>query len=440
MSNAPVQNQKLIAMVDIESGKESKHDDPHHALYGKELDNAINHRTWLQWLLLWFDKNLGISDLSKRQPGLHESTSLGYYGIRTYLFSFEPYKVRAVLSMCLSRDLTVCAHFNVIFFHMGVAFYSLILMSILAHKGYHENDYGIGPACTNPPTVNKDICSVENVLSQATNDFRFLIGFILAGYVGGIVSMWGRRRTNYASLCGNARNTVLTISSLLPDDRSNKQMMDVRSNMCRWTMLGYELAMMKARGVMDDDSARLYLEETGHLLPNEWECMCEGDRHTTAFYWVLTQARRLEQENKLSENYVILISNAISNIRSQANDLMSSLDRDSPFPYVALCGFLVKINIFIFTTWKAFLWSQWLFTMGANMFNQGKFWVDLFCTIVWNISYGGLYDLGYALYNPFGKRRIDVAHEPIGRGIFRLAKSLAQGDKIPPRMTKKGSF
>ena len=64
------------------------------------------------------------------------------------------------------------------------------------------------------------------------------------------------------------------------------------------------------------------------------------------------------------------------------------------------------------------------------MFHQSKFWIDLFCMVVWNLSYGGLYDLGYALYNPFGARRIDVAHEAIGGGIFKLAKSLAEGEKI----------
>lgn len=435
MTTVPVLNFGLNGM-DIESSKEGVTRDPNRALFGVELDEMKKNRTWLKWFKLWFYKNLNIADWGERQPGLKENTSIGYYGLKTHIFSYDPHKIRGILSMCLARDLTVCNHASLFFFHIGVALYAVILMSILAGSAYHENEYGVGPACTSPPSVNKDVCAVEGILNTATDDFRFLIGFILAGYVGGVISMWGKRRTNYASLCGNARNTVLTISSLLPDDKNDKEMMNVRYNMCRWTMLGYELAMMKARGVMDDESARCFLEERGYLLSKEWECMCEGDRHTTAFYWVLTQARRLEEKGKLRTDYVILISSAISNIRGQANDLMSSLDRDTPFPYVALCGFLVKMNIFIFTTWKAFEWSQWLFGMGHEMFHQSKFWIDLFCMVVWNLSYGGLYDLGYALYNPFGARRIDVAHEAIGGGIFKLAKSLAEGGKIPPLMTK----
>ena len=433
---ATIQNKTLLGVMDLEAGRESKDGWNSHKPYGKELDDAKKLRTWKQWLWKWTYKNLALGDCGERQPGLKENTSMGYYGLKTHLFTYDPSKVRSILSMCFARDLTVCNHMYVFFFHLFVIWYGLILMAILAHKAYHEGEFGTGPACLgSPSSVNTDMCMVENILSVATQDFRFLIGFILAGYVGGIVNMWYTRRNNYASLCGNARNTVLTISSLLPDDKSDKAMMDVRYNMCRWTMLGYELAMMKARGVMDDDSAQLYLEDTGHLIRGEWEQMCVGDRHTTCFYWVLTQARRLHEQGRLSEQYVLLISNAISNIRGQANDLMSSLDRDFPFPYTALCGFLVKINIFIFTTWKAVLWSQWLFSMGGDMFSLGRFWVDLFCTVVWNLSYGGLYDLGYALYSPFGPRRIDVAHEAIGEGIFKLAKSLAKADKIPPSMT-----
>lgn len=77
-----------------------------------------------------------------------------------------------------------------------------------------------------------------------------------------------------------------------------------------------------------------------------------GDRHTTVFYWIATFTARLERAKLIPTDYVILICNAVSSMRAQANDLMSSLDRDSPFPYVALCGLLVKINIFIFSTWK----------------------------------------------------------------------------------------
>ena len=55
--------------------------------------------------------------------------------------------------------------------------------------------------------------------------------------------------------------------------------------------------------------------------------------------------------------------------------------------------------------------------------------------IAWNISYGGLYELGYFLQNPFGSRRVDVAHEIIGDGINNLSKNLAAGRCVPNTMS-----
>ena len=115
MTSAPVQNKKLLAF-DVEAAKESKNNVTHHTPYGKEADELKKTRTWLQWLWKWFDKNLQLHDATKRQPGLRESTNIGFFGTTTHILSFNPSKVRSVLSMCLSRDLTVCDHMSVFFF------------------------------------------------------------------------------------------------------------------------------------------------------------------------------------------------------------------------------------------------------------------------------------------------------------------------------------
>ena len=41
------------------------------------------------------------------------------------------------------------------------------------------------------------------------------------------------------------------------------------------------------------------------------------------------------------------ISNAVLSMRAQANDLMSSLDRDLPYPYASIVGALVNFVIFL---------------------------------------------------------------------------------------------
>lgn len=94
----------------------------------------------------------------------------------------------------------------------------------------------------------------------------------------------------------------------------------------------------------------------------------------------------------------------------------------------------MQINIFIMCTWKAVEWSIWFHSVGQDeFFTAPRFWVDLFMLFSWNLSYASLYYLGAYLYNPFGNRRIDVAHEVIFNGIRKLSTELAIGSThLPP--------
>ena len=82
--------------------------------------------------------------------------------------------------------------------------------------------------------------------------------------------------------------------------------------------------------------------------------MVNGDRHTTVFWWLIVRLRQMRDEGLINKEDFTMLVEAVGSMRGQANDLMSSLDRDNPYPYVQLIGFLVKINLFIFSTWKAF--------------------------------------------------------------------------------------
>ena len=88
------------------------------------------------------------------------------------------------------------------------------------------------------------------------------------------------------------------------------------------------------------------------------------------------------------------------------------------------------------STWKGVLWSIWLHSMGGELFAQPKFYFDVLVLLSWNISYAALYDLSYTLHNPFGHRRLDVAHETIGGGIRRLSQQLMEGESHLPPKTK----
>lgn len=119
------------------------------------------------------------------------------------------------------------------------------------------------------PTRNRNICQLEDVLEQSTESFQWLIAFILSGFVTTSVTAWNTRRTNYASLCGNARNLNILLSSLLPIDREDKDLCKTRKTLARWVMLAFELAMLKARGHMDSDEGKDYLLSSGLLEEGE---------------------------------------------------------------------------------------------------------------------------------------------------------------------------
>ena len=59
----------------------------------------------------------------------------------------------------------------------------------------------------------------------------------------------------------------------------------------------------------------------------------------------------------------------------------------------------------------------------------------------WNVSYGGMYDLCKILHNPFGNRRVDIAHEAIQKGLRTLGDNLltATDHVMPPTMIQPGA-
>jgi len=379
----------------------------------------------------------------QREPGIVLASDDGFFGPdKKHIITYDASEMRTCCSPFLSPDLTV---FNSVFKwlkHIRIVSLAIILTLVL---GYNDNIFsdtsmGSTAACTeDDPARNRLICQLETVLEEATESFQWLIAFILSGYVAASVATWGRRRTNYASLCGNARNLNILLSSLIPLDKSNKYLTDSRTTLGRWVMLAFELSMLKARGKMDSEAGKEYLLSSGLMVKGEWEAMVNGDRHSTVFWWIAMKIQKLQSEGYLCVEYIVRLTASISSMRGQANDLMSSLDRDRPFPYVAICGFLVNCNLLLMSSWKAVQWSIWLRTFGGDLlFRSAKMWVDILTLFAWNISYASLYDLGYVLNNPFLDKRIDVAHETIFNGVRRLSSALAEGEsRLPPDLKQK---
>jgi len=195
--------------------------------------------------------------------------------------------------------------------------------------------------------------------------------------------------------------------------------------MLRWAVLGYELSVLKARGLMDDEKGREYLKSLRLLKDGEWECMVNGDRHSTVWCWIQSQARGLTEEGIIqSEVAFQTICQAVTLSRDKANDMMSCIDRDQPSPYSLACALLVNMNIVFETLSKGFKWAIMLNEVGSlfTLYSLPATWFDIVGLLFYTMIFAMLYDLCFVLYNPFGPRTlIDIPHSVVGAGIRKLA-------------------
>ena len=224
---------------------------------------------------------------TKSKAGLKEATSPSFYGgDSTHILTYDPALTMPFLSILLRRDLTVCSSIFSWLYHLILVVYALVLMLILGYNAFPDGEMGDGNACTTDSTHNHQMCQLNGQLIQAKGDFRFLIAFILAGYVGVTVTTWAVRRKNYAALCGNARNLTMLLSAAMPLDSSDEYIRNTRLLLGRWVMLAFELSILKARSHMDSEEGREHLLREGLIVPGEWEAMVPGDRHSTVLWWI----------------------------------------------------------------------------------------------------------------------------------------------------------
>ena len=388
----------------------------------------------------WFEKEPGLVEDHITQK-THKHHFFGEE--KDKILTYNGYFMRHCITPFISPDISVCFNLNVWLQHVVFLLYAVLSSFFWAENYFPDTEMGslsqAIPACPDKTLINRNMCKFEVQLSSAKGEFRFLIAFVLAGFVAAVIGRWKEIRTNYASLCGNTRNLLLNANSILPIKRMG-DITEPRKTATRYILMAFELAVLKSRGHMDSPQGKAYLEELSLLEQGEWESMIDGDRHTTVLYWVQSLITNFPANTHIDPNLGAKLCGDVSTFRAQANDMMSCLNRDFPFAYVALCGLLVKLNVFIFSTWKAVEWSIWIKTFGYDgMFWQLRFWSDILTLFVWNISYMALYDLGYYLGNPFGNRRVDCPHETIAAGLHKLGRELSNGDQkvLPPALMRK---
>jgi hypothetical protein len=388
----------------------------------------------------WIMRDVLKSPLLSGKPPSRTFVEVAAKGIQDcenpHITTFAPSDVRTFSALYLDRDLTVCHSSWFWTKHALYLLYALVIMYMFATTSFPDGEPGAGHTCD--PGLNVAMCQLEVTLDDAKSEFRFLIAFVLAGYVASTVAAWNRRRANYAALVGSTRDTTVHVNAFLGGD--DAEVVESRTTISRWINLAFEIAMLRPKAHMESDIGRDYLLGRALLIPGEWEAMVPGDRHTTVFVWIASALASLGRAGKVPPSWVDSMSNRLSSMRAACQDPMETLSSLAPYPYSSLTAALVSINIAIFCTWKGVSWACWAHEFGwAAVWAQPKMWADLVIMVSWNVSYQAMYDLAYVLHSPFGDRRIDIAHETIGHGVQRFSRAVSTaGQPMPPYFTGKG--
>ncbi len=197
---------------------------------------------------------------------------------------------------------------------------------------------------------NKSMCLLAKTLADGADSLRILSAFILGGFLVGSVQLWLERRTAYTALCGATRNLLINVCSIIPNPMDKKLF-------ARWAVLGFELSVLKGRGLIDYEEGRAYLDKLHLIEGDEWHSMVGGDRHTTVWFWIQVKAENLMRENEIQGLEFQTICQAVTLSRDMANDLMSCINRDQPPPYTFVCGLLININLLLLSLATGTKWA-----------------------------------------------------------------------------------
>jgi hypothetical protein len=156
----------------------------------------------------------------RNPPGVAFGSAPGFYTgtgpADPKIFSYNPGRLMTVSAPILLHDMTVCANTKIWFRMCGWLIYALTITLIIIGIGPRDPDMDPTTGGWSGIYSNRGVADLEIMLKARANEFRFLIAFILSGFVAMTVGIWKERRQNYASLCGTARNLTINLASLMP--------------------------------------------------------------------------------------------------------------------------------------------------------------------------------------------------------------------------------
>jgi len=233
-------------------------------------------------------------------------------------------------------------------------------------------------------------------------------------------------------LLGSIRNLIIQIGTLVRKHSINKVMnneeeeqenttwVDERHQMMRWAVLGFELAVLKARNEMDTDLGRKYLEGMELLREDEWENMVNEDRHTTVWYWIQRKAVTLTDQGVISsEQPLQTICTMVSCTQGIADDIMNEIGNDHCPVYTSVVGITICYTIGNFIFWKGFQWAIWFYDTNGAVWIEPRMYFEVLISIAYTTILACVFDIDKVMHNPFWFREIDL---PCEKHVFDLLK------------------
>ena len=289
------------------------------------------------------------------------------------------------------------------------------------------------------------------IVTGASDALNRLTSYIIATFVGLLVTRWYQRRLYYIGLLGNCKALVVLVHGFLAVPHTEAEALGgrvggaeqathdarltaaskARHSIARHIVLCFELAMLKQRGHMDSIVGKKYLEDQGLLIPEspEWSLMVPGARQLTVLSWISATIRKCQALGFLSEGIVTELSALITKARSNSSDMMDRTIYDLPFAYAHMVTLLTKLTILcnavVLGTAHIIPGTQ---DEGFQFYE--KYPHLLVMTLVFGVitycGYQGLLDLHEHLHNPFGYRENDIPHETLCKSLKDLAFKLAK--------------
>ena len=295
---------------------------------------------------------------------------------------------------------------------------------------------------------NSSICDLVETFEWGNEQLRVLTAILLGGYIVATINMWRLRRIRYGILIGNIRNLTILIGTLVRKHSINKVMNNEeeeqgRHQMMRWAVLGFELAILKARNEMDTDLGRKYLEDMELLCEDEWENMVNKDRLNTVWYWIQRKAVTLTDQGVISsEQRLQTISTAVLHAKGVSTSILNSNSLDHCPVYTSVVGITICYTIINFVFWKGFQWAIWFYDTNGAVWLEPRMYFEVLISISYTTILTAVFDIDKVMHNPFWFREIDLPCEKIGLRLFNLAQRFGSSEQCFPtvKLTKKMSL